>query len=152
MDFYVRNFAAVKEHDQFYQDGPARAAFASYANTIVKRYSNHTGVFGWELANDARCHSTLPSSSKCNTNVVTRWHADSAKEVKRNDPNHIVSSGYIFLCSFFSTISNPANEAPKVTFVRTVPNFSREPQQHLHLLQPPPLKHKLLASVVFLNP
>ena len=41
----------------------------------------------------ARCNSSLPASTGCNTNTVTLWHSQVASHVASIDPNHLVTSG-----------------------------------------------------------
>ncbi|KAF8654137.1 hypothetical protein AX16_003668 [Volvariella volvacea WC 439] len=93
MDAYVRQFTDVHEHDQFYTNEKIVNAFLNYTTQVVKRYVDSPAILGWELANDPRCQSSLPTSSSCDTNVVTKWHARVAKHVRDIDPNHLVSSG-----------------------------------------------------------
>ncbi|KAG6909719.1 hypothetical protein DXG01_015921 [Tephrocybe rancida] len=93
MDTYVRNFGGPQEHDQFFVNQTLINAFMNYTGIIASRYANKTNVFGWELANDPRCNSTIPTSSGCQTTDVTRWHQKLATRVKEVDPNHVVSSG-----------------------------------------------------------
>ncbi|KAF5380977.1 hypothetical protein D9615_003950 [Tricholomella constricta] len=93
MDTYVRNFGGHQEHDQFYVNTTIINAFMNYTTQIASRYANHTNVFGWELANDPRCNSTISTSVGCEARHVTRWHSTIAKHVKSVDPNHLVSSG-----------------------------------------------------------
>jgi len=95
MDVYVKEFGEKKTHDEFYTNEKIRKAFNEYVQTIVKRYANEPGIIAWELANDARCSSTLPSSDNCNTNTITRWHAETAKFIRSIDPNHLITSGYL---------------------------------------------------------
>ena len=100
MDAYVQEFGVKKTHDEFYTNVKIRKEFNKYLRFIVSRYDNEPGVIAWELANDARCSSTLPSSGYCNTNTVTRWHAETAKFIRSIDPNHLITSGYpLFCCS-----------------------------------------------------
>lgn len=94
MDAYVQEFGVAKTHDEFYTNTKIREEFNNYVQFVVSRYANEPGIIAWELANDARCSSTLPSSELCNTNIVTQWHADTAKFVHSADPNHLVTSGY----------------------------------------------------------
>jgi mannan endo-1,4-beta-mannosidase len=71
MDTYVRVIkGAAAKHDDFFDDETIKAAFKNYINTIVARYSNNPTVFGWELANDPRCQSSL--GSKCAIRCVFR--------------------------------------------------------------------------------
>ncbi|CCA78057.1 related to beta-mannanase [Serendipita indica DSM 11827] len=98
MDTYVKHFSPnsqVKDlsHDIFYTDNKMIDSFKSYAATIVKRYSTEPSVLGWEIANDPRCSSTLPSSRLCKTQTLTKWTANIAQTVKQNDPNHLVATG-----------------------------------------------------------
>jgi len=100
MDAYVKEFGEKKTHDEFYTNKKIRKAFYKYIKFIVSRYANEPGVIAWELANDARCTSTLPCSDHCNTNTVTQWHAETAKFIHSIDCNHLITSGYLlFFCS-----------------------------------------------------
>ncbi|KAG1722905.1 glycoside hydrolase family 5 protein [Suillus lakei] len=92
MDLYVRQFA-LQNHDEFYTNGDILTAFQNYTKQIVLRYFNSPAVFSWELANDARCNSTIPTSATCTTQTVTKWHAIMAAFIASLDPNHIVSAG-----------------------------------------------------------
>jgi mannan endo-1,4-beta-mannosidase len=94
MDAYVQEFGVKKTHDEFYTNMKIRKEFNKYLQSIVSRYANEPGIIAWELANDARCSSTFPSSDRCNTNTVTRWHAETAKFIRSIDPNHLITSGY----------------------------------------------------------
>jgi len=60
---------------------------------IVKRFANEPTVFGWELANDPRCASSLPATNGCTPQTITKWTATIAAVVKQNDPSHLVSAG-----------------------------------------------------------
>ncbi|KAG2031824.1 glycoside hydrolase superfamily [Suillus americanus] len=92
MDLYVRQFG-LQDHDDFYTNDNVLTAFQYYTKQIVLRYLNSPAVFSWELANDARCNSTLPTSPTCTTQTVTKWHALMAEFIASIDPNHIVSAG-----------------------------------------------------------
>jgi len=99
MDAYVREFGVEKKHDEFYTDMNIRQQFYKYLQFVVSRYVDEPTVLAWELANDARCNSTVPSSTQCNTNTVTLWHAQAAEFVRSIDPNHLVTSGnHGFFC------------------------------------------------------
>jgi endo-1,4-beta-mannosidase len=93
MDLYVQEFGVAKTHDEFYTDMTIRREFYKYVQFVVSRYVNEPGIIAWELANDARCNSTLPSSDLCNTNTVTLWHAETAEFIRSIDPNHLITSG-----------------------------------------------------------
>jgi len=95
MDVYVRELSnsAVHNHDDFYTDQRILKSFLNYTTQIVSRYVNSPAVLGWEIANDPRCNSTLPATSVCNTNTITRWHSQVAQHIKTIDPNHLVTSG-----------------------------------------------------------
>ena len=95
MDVYVQEFCVRKTHDEFYTNKKVRKAFYKYVRFIVSRYVNEPGVIAWELANDARCASTLPASDQCNTNTITRWHAETAKFIRSIDCNHLIAPGYL---------------------------------------------------------
>lgn len=93
MDLYVQEFGVAKTHDEFYTNMVIREKFYEYVQFVVSRYVNEPGIIAWEIANDARCNSTLPSSDLCNTNTVTLWHADTAKFIRSIDPNHLITPG-----------------------------------------------------------
>ncbi|KAG1724510.1 glycoside hydrolase family 5 protein [Suillus paluster] len=92
MDLYVRQFA-LQNHDDFFTNNKILTAFQNYTKQIVLRYVNSPAVFSWELANDARCNSTMPTSATCTTQTITKWHATMAEFIASLDPNHIVSAG-----------------------------------------------------------
>ncbi|KAL0581750.1 hypothetical protein V5O48_000332 [Marasmius crinis-equi] len=92
MDLYVRQFG-LKNHDQFYTNDTLKTLFKNYTANIVSRYKDSPAVFSWEIANDARCSSSLKASSGCKTTVVTQWHSDIADNIRQFDPNHLISAG-----------------------------------------------------------
>ncbi|TFY82097.1 hypothetical protein EWM64_g1913, partial [Hericium alpestre] len=93
MDAYVREFGVAKQHDEFYTNETIKDLFKNYTKQVVSRFVTHPSVFSWEIANDARCNSSVPASASCNTNTVTAWHSEIADFIKTVDPNHLVSSG-----------------------------------------------------------
>jgi len=119
MDVYNKRFlkhATDPFHDSFYTDPDVLAAFSRYVAMIVKRYANETSVFGWELANDPRCASSLPATNDCKPQTITKWVATIAEVVKQNDPNHLVSAGdsgfYCVGCpKLFPLVPNPTTSA-----------------------------------------
>jgi len=99
MDAYVREFGLLKQHDEFYVNETIKDIFNNYTKQVISRFVDNPWVLGWELANDPRCNSTIPTSDSCDTQTVTKWHADTSKFVRSVDPNHLVSSGNQgFLC------------------------------------------------------
>ena len=111
MDVYVQEFGAKKTHDEFYTNKNILKAFYKYVRFIVSRYANEPGIVAWELANDAECASTLPSSDQsssdqCNTNTLTRWHAETAKFIRSIDCNHLIASGYLLSIYSWMTLLN----------------------------------------------
>jgi mannan endo-1,4-beta-mannosidase len=115
MDAYIRANAAAENqnHDIFYTDEKIQELFTKWTTTIVSRYKDSPAIFAWEVANDPRCESTLPSTTDCTPQVVTRWHSKVAKHIKTVDPNHLVSSGsHGFFCvdcpKLFPRITAPA--------------------------------------------
>ncbi|KAF5330740.1 hypothetical protein D9619_005756 [Psilocybe cf. subviscida] len=99
MDAYVREFGNGTTHDEFYTNPTILAQFLNYTTTIVSRYKDSTSVFSWEVANDPRCASSLATSSSCNTQTITKFHDMVSTQIKKVDPNHLVSSGSQgFLC------------------------------------------------------
>jgi mannan endo-1,4-beta-mannosidase len=100
MDLYVKEFGVTKTHDEFYTNMKIREEFNKYVQFVVSRYANEPGIIAWELANDARCESSVSSSDQCNTNIVTKWHAETAKFIRSIDSNHLITSGYASIPSF----------------------------------------------------
>ncbi|KAH7889702.1 glycoside hydrolase family 5 protein [Phlebopus sp. FC_14] len=99
MDLYVRQFG-LETHDQFYTNDSVLTAFMNFTTQVVSRYVNSPAIFSWELANDARCNSTVPAGPDCTTETVTTWHATMAQHVRSIDPNHLISSGTSgFMCT-----------------------------------------------------
>ncbi|EGN92442.1 glycoside hydrolase family 5 protein [Serpula lacrymans var. lacrymans S7.3] len=111
MDLYVHQYGYT-EHDQFYTDPTILNSFLNYTTQVVSRYVNSPAIFSWELANDPRCNSTLPSTANCTTETVTTWHATVATHVQTVDPNHLVSAGTSgFICLDCPKLY-PLNPAP----------------------------------------
>ncbi|KAJ3987329.1 glycoside hydrolase family 5 protein [Lentinula detonsa] len=99
MDVYVRQFG-LKTHDEFYTNQTLLNAFMNYTTQIVTRYVDSPAVLAWELANDARCNSSVAASPGCVAQNITQWHSTVAQHIKSLDPNHLVSSGTQgFLCT-----------------------------------------------------
>lgn len=71
MDAYVRG-NNLTEHDQFFTNQSLINAFQNYLNVLIPRYKNNTELLTWELANDARCNSTIANSPTCVAQV--RWY------------------------------------------------------------------------------
>ena len=93
MDAYVREFGSSKDHDHFYSDNDIINIFENYTTQVIQRYVNSPAIFAWELANDPRCNSSLPSTTNCQTTTITQWHDTVSQHVNTVDPNHLVSSG-----------------------------------------------------------
>ncbi|KIJ69403.1 glycoside hydrolase family 5 protein [Hydnomerulius pinastri MD-312] len=111
MDLYVRQFGA-ETHDQFYTNETILNSFLNFTTQVVSRYVNSPAVFSWELANDARCNSTIAASPDCTTETVTTWHATVASHVRSVDPNHLISAGTSgYMCADCPKLY-PLNPAP----------------------------------------
>ncbi|KDR81606.1 hypothetical protein GALMADRAFT_239658 [Galerina marginata CBS 339.88] len=93
MDVYVREFGDQKMHDEFYTNPTILSKFMNYTTQIVSRYVDSPAIFGWEVANDPRCNSSVPASNTCTTTIVTKFHSVLAQHISTVDPNHLVSSG-----------------------------------------------------------
>ncbi|KAJ4487962.1 glycoside hydrolase family 5 protein [Lentinula aciculospora] len=122
MDVYVRQFG-LKTHDEFYTNQTLLNAFMNYTTQIVTRYVESPSVLAWELANDARCNSSVASSPTCTPQTVTQWHATIAEHIKSIDPNHLVSSGTQgFLCTdcpkLFPRQTSPAQPSARAVVGR----------------------------------
>jgi hypothetical protein len=152
MDVYVQEFGAKKTHDEFYTNKRVRNAFNKYVRFIVSRYANETGIIAWELANDARCSSTLPSCDSCNTHTLTRWHAETAKFIRSIDCNHLITSGYFFLLLLpndppsshshqgpWVPLPNMSQVIPTSPSTETLPlpHPRKSPEAHCRRLHPP---------------
>lgn len=115
MDTYVRQFGQ-QTHDQFYTNPSILTSFLNYTTQVVSRYVNSPSVFSYELANDARCNSTLPASATCTTETITTWHATVAAHIRSIDPNHLISSGVGgYLCADCPKLYPLTAPAPPVT-------------------------------------
>jgi mannan endo-1,4-beta-mannosidase len=113
MDTYVREFGHAKTHDEFFTNPEIQCKFNEYVQFLVSRYADEPGIIAWELANDARCSSTLNSSENCNTNTVTQWHADTATFIREHDPNHLIASGtHGFFCPSCPKLFPPVSPQP----------------------------------------
>ncbi|KAJ3514846.1 hypothetical protein NLJ89_g2126 [Agrocybe chaxingu] len=139
MDVYVRQLGTntTKAHDDFFQDQTIIDAFLNYTTQVVSRYVESPAVFGWELANDPRCNSSIPSTPSCNPQVITRWHSTVAAHVKTIDPNHLVSSGNQgFLCT----------GCPKLFPRVPPPQTSATPSRRRAVVPKPLTKRKILED------
>ncbi|KAG1875304.1 glycoside hydrolase family 5 protein [Suillus tomentosus] len=115
MDTYVRQFG-LQTHDEFYTNPSILTSFLNYTTQVVSRYVNSPSVFSYELANDARCNSTLPASATCTTETITAWHATVAAHIRSIDPNHLISSGVGgYLCPDCPKLYPLTAPAPPVT-------------------------------------
>ncbi|KZP23068.1 glycoside hydrolase family 5 protein [Athelia psychrophila] len=92
MDAYVREFGKKKNHGEFYTTASIVDKFNSYITKVVSRYVDCPAVLAWEIGNDPRCISSLPTGD-CTPQTVTKWHSTVAQHIKSIDPNHIISSG-----------------------------------------------------------
>jgi len=95
IDMYNRAFVSNPTHDEFYTNSKIIDAFKNYISNVVPRFANDTTVLAWELANDLRCSSTLPASTACNTQTITKWVAQISSFVKQLDHNHLVTAGLV---------------------------------------------------------
>ncbi|KZS89923.1 glycoside hydrolase [Sistotremastrum niveocremeum HHB9708] len=94
IDLYVRQIIGTQaKHDEFFTNLTVRNAFKNYLSVLVPRYANSTTLAAWEIANDPRCNSTLPSTGTCTTVTITSWLADIAQFIRSLDPNHLISAG-----------------------------------------------------------
>ncbi|EIM90018.1 glycoside hydrolase [Stereum hirsutum FP-91666 SS1] len=93
MDAYVRAFGTNQLHDEFYTSDDIINFFQNYTQQVVSRFVDNPFVFGWELANDPRCGSTVANSDTCTTTTITKWHATVSEFIRSIDPNHLVASG-----------------------------------------------------------
>jgi len=92
-DVYVEQLCTSGFHDEFYTNEKVLAAFKNWVKTVVTRYVDSKAIFSWQLMNDPRCSSTLPASPQCNTQTITKWHAEISSFIKSIDCNHLVGSG-----------------------------------------------------------
>lgn len=121
MDAYVRRFGSSLHHDQFYVNQQIIDQFKNYATQVVNRYINSPSILSWEIANDPRCNSSIPSSNNCNPQTITNWSATISDHIRSIDPNHMVSSGnagfYCLGCAKLFPLHppTPAPPPPKVS-------------------------------------
>ena len=85
MAAYAKAYGGSASED-FYGNEKAQAAYQTYIKAVVSRYSNSTGIFAWELANEPRC-------KQCKTSVLTGWITETSKYIKSLDSQHMVAIG-----------------------------------------------------------
>lgn len=83
---------------RFYASAPANALYREYVAALVGRINSVTGrayrddptILSWQLANEPR-----PGGSPATTDIAafTHWLDETARFIKKLDPNHLVSSG-----------------------------------------------------------
>jgi mannan endo-1,4-beta-mannosidase len=92
MDAY-NSWFGLSEHEDFYEDPRPRQAYKDWCTRLLDRVNPLTGrsykeepaIFGWELANEARCARGVP--------LLASWIAEMTEHVKSVDPNHLVGLG-----------------------------------------------------------
>lgn len=84
MDTYARAFGT--DHNGFYTNEAAQAAYKNYIKLIVNRYKHSCAIFSWQLANEPRCR-------QCDTSVIYNWAKDISAYIKSLDSEHMVSLG-----------------------------------------------------------
>jgi len=83
---------------QFYASPKAIALYRQYVDAVVSRINTVTGkpyrddpaIMSWQLANEPRPGGSL---AKAEFDAMYAWIADTARFIKRRDPNHLVSTG-----------------------------------------------------------
>jgi len=92
----VNGWPAYMEYvKQFHQSDSAKALFANHVEYIVTRtnrynqikYVDDPTIMSWQIGNEPRAFSEE------NKEPFARWMADVAAQIKKLDPNHMVSSG-----------------------------------------------------------
>ncbi|KAI6108974.1 glycoside hydrolase family 5 protein [Pisolithus croceorrhizus] len=116
----------------FYTDQAVLNAFQNFTSQVVPRYVNSPAIFSWELANDSRCNSTLPTSSSCTTETITEWHETMAQYIHSIDPNHLISPG--------------CTDCPKLYPLNTTPAPQPSPSQGSQKRNVPVATEKLLRK------
>ncbi|PPQ86241.1 hypothetical protein CVT25_005570 [Psilocybe cyanescens] len=141
MDAYVREFGNATNHDEFYLNPQIVAQFKNYTTQIVSRYVNSPAIFGWEIANDARCNSSLPATNICNTNTITRFHSDIAQHISTVDPNHLVASGNQgFFCA------DCVKLFPRIVATPPPPQISSAPNNRRRSVPKPLTRQKIIQD------
>ncbi|KAL9613989.1 MAG: hypothetical protein Q9167_001469 [Letrouitia subvulpina] len=74
------------DHNSFYTNAAAQAAFKKYIKFIVSRYRASPAVFSWELCNEPRCRG-------CSPDVVYNWASATSAYIKSLDKKHPVCVG-----------------------------------------------------------
>ncbi|CAO1600550.1 hypothetical protein XANCAGTX0491_004233 [Xanthoria calcicola] len=74
------------DHNGFYTNAKAQAAYKAYIEFIVNRYKSSPAIFSWELCNEPVCPG-------CAASVITKWASDTSAYIKSLDPHHMVSLG-----------------------------------------------------------
>ncbi|KAL6715317.1 hypothetical protein ACLMJK_007582 [Lecanora helva] len=84
IDTYARAFGT--DHNGFYTNAAAQAAYKAWIKFIVNRYKSSAAIFSWELCNEPRC-------SGCATSVITNWVKNISAYIKSLDSTHMVAIG-----------------------------------------------------------
>jgi mannan endo-1,4-beta-mannosidase len=96
MNQYV-TWAGLSGHDLFFTNAAVKQLYKNYVTAFLNRTNSVTGVvykndptiFGWELANEARCQSDPGAAS----GTLVAWYREMSAYVKTVDPNHLVATG-----------------------------------------------------------
>ncbi|MBA2395182.1 MAG: cellulase family glycosylhydrolase [Ktedonobacteraceae bacterium] len=94
MQQYV-NWVGGTNHDEFYTNVEARAAYKNYVHNFIHRTNRFTGrkmrdepaIMTWELGNEPRCQSD-PGGT-----ILLNWVKEMSAYIKSIDPNHLVAVG-----------------------------------------------------------
>ncbi|PLB51664.1 mannan endo-1,4-beta-mannosidase F [Aspergillus steynii IBT 23096] len=83
---YLKAYGGGDDKANFYASDEMQAAYRTYVEAVVSRYSDSEAVFAWELANEPRCKG-------CNTTVLYDWIESTSKFIKSLDSEHMVCIG-----------------------------------------------------------
>ncbi len=92
MDAY-NSWFGLPRHEDFYEDARPRQAYKDWCARLLDRvnpltsraYKDEPAIFGWELANEARCARGVP--------MLRRWIEEMSGHIKSIDGNHPVGLG-----------------------------------------------------------
>ncbi|KAJ3040222.1 hypothetical protein HDV00_011320 [Rhizophlyctis rosea] len=112
IDWYVQVYSEsgkypnIKYHNQFFTEPVIRQAYKDYVKHAMTRVNKITGkryvddpvVFGWELANEARCNGwgsaySNPQDGACSSKDILKWADEMSTYIKSIDPHHLVLFG-----------------------------------------------------------
>jgi len=77
-----------------------------------------------------RCASTVPASSSCNTQTITKWVVDISNFIKTLDSKHLVTAGHLVLLDISNQIADVLLLVMAVSIALVAQNFMPRSRPH----------------------